>query len=69
MVYSFKVYKLYMCMYVCMYYIILRSTKKANMSMSFGKFKKGVFRLTDEERYYHEHRTGEGFEPSIRMIS
>ena len=69
MVYSFKVYKLYMCMYVCMYYIILRSTKKANMSMSFGKFKKGVFRLTDEERYYHEHRTGEGFEPSIQLIS
>lgn len=39
------------------------------MSMSFGKFKKGVFRLTDEERYYHEHRTGEGFEPSIQLIS
>ena len=56
-----------MYVYVCntLFYI---QQRKQTLSMSLGKLK-GVFRLTDEKRYYHEHRTGEGFEPSIQLTS
>lgn len=62
---SFKVYKLYICVCNALFYV---QQRKQTLSMSLGKLK-GVFRLTDEKRYYHEHRTGEGFEPSIQTTS
>lgn len=65
---SFKVYKLHMCMsmYVIHYFMFNKESK--HYQCLLGKLK-GVFRLIDEKRYYHEHRTGEGFEPSIQLTS
>ena len=56
-----------MCMYVCITLFYVQQ-RKQTLSMSLGKLK-GVFRLTDEKRYYHEHRTGGVLEPRNQMTS
>lgn len=62
---SFKVYKLYICVCNALFYV---QQRKQTLSMSLGKLK-GVFRLTDEKRYYHEHRTGGVLEPRVQTTS